>query len=51
MMVNPDKKKKEMTKTLMKWWVYDIDGNRSLRSDAPAEIVKLNEEYYKTYVH
>ncbi len=50
-MVNPNPEKIKMMKILLEWWYFDEKGDRHLREDAPPEIVKLNAEYEKLYVH
>lgn len=51
MMLAPDKKKREMIKILLEWWYFDDKGIFHLKDFAPKEIVELNEEYIRLYVH
>lgn len=51
MMANLDKKEMKMFDTLMEWWIFDDAGKRILKKDAPPDIVMMNEEYEKLYVH
>lgn len=51
MMVNPSKKQREMQQKLFPWWVFDENGNRLLKEGAPKEIIELDKEYDRLYVH
>lgn len=51
MMVNPNPKLVEMHDILINWWALDDQGNHTLKEDAPPEIVKMNEEFDRLFVH
>lgn len=51
MMVNPNKRKTELHEKLLNWWVLDDKGNHTLKEGAPPEIVEMDKEYNRRFVH